>query len=268
LRSRIYDEQIRSFIHSTGFEKVSLRVVNSTEGAPTFAKPNFQLPRLMEYGNLMVQEQQRVENSGLVREYNQVLQDRSFPAPEMRDRPEPVSVPAPKPVTAPTSTSDYLAYPIQPAHYNTYVDAPKNRPELTPAPAPKPISIPTLTPVTDEPTSVNNRFVYPNQNAHYNTHVDPSRHNDVLSTRIGLETLERMRTDLAQGHNIGIEFVDKRRYKMNSWQNYGSVVVGESEAIIALESCLTEHEDDYVRLFGIESNTRRRLWEKIVQRPN
>ena len=268
LRSRIYDEQIRSFIHSTGFEKVSLRVVNSTEGAPTFAKPNFQLPRLMEYGNLMVQEQQRVEHSGLVREYNQVLQDKSFPAPEMRDRPEPVSVPAPKPVTAPTSTSDYLAYPIQPAHYNTYVDAPKNRPELTPAPAPKPISIPTLTPVTDEPTSVNNRFVYPNQNAHYNTHVDPSRHNDVLSTRIGLETLERMRTDLAQGHNIGIEFVDKRRYKMNSWQNYGSVVVGESEAIIALESCLTEHEDDYVRLFGIESNTRRRLWEKIVQRPN
>ena len=77
-----------------------------------------------------------------------------------------------------------------------------------------------------------------------------------------------MRTDLAQGHNIGIEFVDKRRFKMNSWQNYGSVVVGESEAIIALESWLTEHEDDYVRLFGIESNTRRRLWEKIVQRPN
>ena len=211
LRSRIYDEQIRDFIHSTGFEKVSLRVVNSTEGAPTFAKPNFQLPRLMEYGNLMVQEQQRVENSGLVREYNQALQDRSFPT--------------------------------------------SNNGEPKPSPAP-------------EPTANTNQFVYPTQGTNYNTHVDPSRHNDVLSTRIGLETLERMRTDLAQGHNIGIEFVDKRRFKMNSWQNYGSVVVGESEAIIALESCLTEHEDDYVRLFGIESNTRRRLWEKIVQRPN
>ena len=211
LRSRIYDEQIRDFIHSTGFEKVSLRVVNSTEGAPTFAKPNFQLPRLMEYGNLMVQEQQRVENSGLVREYNQVLQDRSFPT--------------------------------------------SNNGEPKPSPAP-------------EPKANTNQFVYPTQGTNYNTHVDPSRHNDVLSTRIGLETLERMRTDLAQGHNIGIEFVDKRRFKMNSWQNYGSVVVGESEAIIALESCLTEHEADYVRLFGIESNTRRRLWEKIVQRPN
>ena len=73
LRSRIYDEQIRDFIHNTGFEKISLRVVNSTEAAPTFAKPNFQLPRLIEYGNLMVEEQQRVENSGLVKEYNQVL---------------------------------------------------------------------------------------------------------------------------------------------------------------------------------------------------
>ncbi len=228
LRSRIYDEQIRSFIHSTGFEKVSLRVVNSTEGAPTFAKPNFQLPRLMEYANLMVQEQQRVENSGLVREYNQVLQDRSFPTSAKSDRPES------KPLIAPdrTNISDYSETPASDSTFNP------------------------------------NRFTYPIKPANYNTHVDPSRHNDVLSTRIGLETLERMRTDLAQGHNIGIEFVDKRRFKMNSWQNYGSVVVGESEAIIALESCLTEHEDDYVRLFGIESNTRRRLWEKIVQRPN
>ncbi len=212
LRSRIYDEQIRDFIHSTGFEKVSLRVVNSTQGAPTFSKPNFQLPRLIEYGNLMVQEQQRVENSGLVREYNQALQEKTRPTPNNGDRPEPLPVSNPTPNT--------------------------------------------------------NQFVYPVQSANYNTHVDPHRHNEVLATRIGLETLERMRTDLAQGHNIGIEYVDKRRFTINSWQSYGPAIVGESEAIIALESCLTEHENDYVRLFGIESTTRRRLWEKIIQRPN
>ncbi len=269
LRSRIYDEQIRSFIHSTGFEKVSLRVVNSTEGAPTFAKPNFQLPRLIEYGNLMVKEQQRVENSGLVREYNQALQDKSFPTPEMRG---PAPKPAPQPVLEdPTTVANRFAYPIQPAHYNNLDESQSRDRPLTPSPAPKHISIPTLTPVSTpvaaDPTAITNRFVYPNQSAHHNTHIDPNRHNEVLTTRIGLETLERMRTDLAQGHHIGIEFVDKRRFKTNSWQNYGSVVVGESEAIIALESCLTEHENDYVRLFGIESGTRRRLWEKIVQRP-
>lgn len=72
LRSRIYDEQIRSFIHETGIEKVSLRVVNSAEGPPAFKKPDFRLDRLLEYGKLMVQEQQQVQNTRLVEEYNQV----------------------------------------------------------------------------------------------------------------------------------------------------------------------------------------------------
>lgn len=36
LRSRIYDEQIRNFIHQIGFERVSLRIVNSIEGPPEF----------------------------------------------------------------------------------------------------------------------------------------------------------------------------------------------------------------------------------------
>ena len=48
LRSRIYDEQIRQFIHETGLERVSLRVVNSTQGPPNFKKPDFRLPRLLE----------------------------------------------------------------------------------------------------------------------------------------------------------------------------------------------------------------------------
>ena len=74
VRSRIYDEQIRHFIHEIGIEQVSLRVVNSTEGPPTFKKPDFRLPLLLEYGNLMVQEQQRVQNTRLVQEYNEALQ--------------------------------------------------------------------------------------------------------------------------------------------------------------------------------------------------
>ncbi|GJD18528.1 hypothetical protein RIVM261_034840 [Rivularia sp. IAM M-261] len=73
LRSRIYDEQIRHFIHEIGIEKVSQRVVNSVEGPPQFKKPNFKLPYLIEMGNLMVGEQQRVQNSKLVEEYNRGL---------------------------------------------------------------------------------------------------------------------------------------------------------------------------------------------------
>ena len=70
LRSRIYDEQIRLFIHEVGINKVSSRVVNSVDGPPIFKKPNFTLARLIEFGNLMVQEQQQVQNSRLVEEYN------------------------------------------------------------------------------------------------------------------------------------------------------------------------------------------------------
>ncbi|WP_413198617.1 ribulose bisphosphate carboxylase small subunit [Nostoc piscinale] len=76
LRSRIYDEQIRDFIHQIGYERISLRVVNSVEGPPEFKKPDFTLSHLIESGNFMVGEQKRVENSQLVDEYNRLNRGR------------------------------------------------------------------------------------------------------------------------------------------------------------------------------------------------
>src|SRR4028119_1594238 len=73
LRSRFYDEQIRQFIHDVGINKVSSRLVNSSEEPPKFPKPDFKLPRLIEFGNLLRGEQKQVEEMGLVREYNQAL---------------------------------------------------------------------------------------------------------------------------------------------------------------------------------------------------
>ncbi|MEH2050294.1 ribulose bisphosphate carboxylase small subunit [Nostoc sp.] len=78
LRSRIYDEQIRNYIHKVGFEQVSLSVVNSVEGPPEFKKPNFTLSHLIESGNLMVGEHKRVENSQLVDEYNRLNRGRNY----------------------------------------------------------------------------------------------------------------------------------------------------------------------------------------------
>jgi len=71
LRSRIYDEQIRDFIHHIGIDKVSKRLVNSVEAPPEFAHPNFQLSHLIEIGNLMVGEQHKIQEMRLVEEYNQ-----------------------------------------------------------------------------------------------------------------------------------------------------------------------------------------------------
>lgn len=71
LRSRIYDEQIREFIHKIGIERVSKRLVNTLEAAPDFPNPNFSLAHLIEMGSLMVGQQKRIQEMRLVDEYNQ-----------------------------------------------------------------------------------------------------------------------------------------------------------------------------------------------------
>lgn len=69
LRARLYDEQIRAFIHQVGIERISLRVVNSLEGPPNFQALNCSLYRLLEFGSLLQQEQERVRQRTLIDEY-------------------------------------------------------------------------------------------------------------------------------------------------------------------------------------------------------
>ncbi len=80
LRARIYDEQIRDFIHRVGIERVARNVVNTTT-PPTFSQPEFRLDRLLEVGHAMVREQERVRDMQLVREYNRALQSEAFVPP-------------------------------------------------------------------------------------------------------------------------------------------------------------------------------------------
>ncbi|MEO0409986.1 MAG: AAA family ATPase, partial [Cyanobacteria bacterium P01_A01_bin.135] len=80
LRARIYDEEVRHFINTVGIERISMRVVNSTQGAPQLPKPRMTLKRLMKQGQAMVEEQRRVQEGQLAETYNRVLQ-RGQPAP-------------------------------------------------------------------------------------------------------------------------------------------------------------------------------------------
>ncbi|MBD2363246.1 ribulose bisphosphate carboxylase small subunit [Anabaena minutissima FACHB-250] len=108
LRSRIYDKQIREFIHQVGYENVSLRVVNSLEGAPAFKKPNFNLSHLIESGNFIMGEQQRVETSQLVDEYNRLNRGRGYqpaPPPEVTPKSQPSPNGSPKHQSASTHLS-------------------------------------------------------------------------------------------------------------------------------------------------------------------
>lgn len=72
LRAQIYDEQIIDFIHRVGVENVSRNVVN-TKTPPSFKKPDFRIDHLIEVGQMLVREQRRLQEMGLVQEYNQAL---------------------------------------------------------------------------------------------------------------------------------------------------------------------------------------------------
>jgi len=89
------------------------------------------------------------------------------------------------------------------------------------------------------------------------------------ATNLNSEVVEQIQNLLAQGYRIGVEHVDKRRFRTGSWQSCASIQTQDTtEAIATLESCLADHEGEYIRLFGIDPNARRRILETIVQRPN
>lgn len=69
LRSRVYDEQVRDFIQKVGLHKVSAHLVNNPDTQIQFHKANFGLKHLIELGQFMVQEQQRLKNMRLAEEY-------------------------------------------------------------------------------------------------------------------------------------------------------------------------------------------------------
>ncbi|BAZ17342.1 ribulose bisphosphate carboxylase small chain [Calothrix sp. NIES-4071] len=312
LRSRIYDEQIRHFIHEVGFEKVSKRVVNSVEGPPQFKKPNFKLPYLIEMGNLIVGEQQRVQNSQLVEEYNRGLFSRkvvtrvdaaapiytnnapvaevvtTVTTPVIVQELAPISAPtvagvgtltksAPKlpvgtpfhaPATMPVGTAykQPVVEPVETPINSSPIAAPVVAGVGTLATAPR---LPVGTPFHTPNASGVNQAITPvvNNSAYYKQYTDNTQL--APGTHLSLETQELVREILAQGHKIGIEHVDERRFRMGSWQSSAVGEISESSDVIsAIESCLGEFSNEYIRLVAIDPRNRRRVMETIIQRPS
>ncbi|KHN20913.1 Ribulose bisphosphate carboxylase/oxygenase activase 1, chloroplastic [Glycine soja] len=60
LRARVYDDEVRKWISGVGVDLIGKKLVNSKEGPPTFDQPKMTLSKLLEYGNMLVQEQKNV----------------------------------------------------------------------------------------------------------------------------------------------------------------------------------------------------------------
>ncbi|WJX64028.1 AFG3 protein [Trifolium repens] len=69
LRARVYDDEVRKWISSVGIETIGKKLVNSKEGPPTFEQPKMTLEKLLEYGNMLVQEQENVKRVQLADKY-------------------------------------------------------------------------------------------------------------------------------------------------------------------------------------------------------
>jgi ribulose bisphosphate carboxylase small subunit len=88
------------------------------------------------------------------------------------------------------------------------------------------------------------------------------------STRLTPDMVTEVNRILGMGDRLGIEWVDERRFRANSWNCYNTLQGNGAEAITALEACLEEHHGDYVRLVTISAKDRRRISENIIHRPS
>ncbi|PSP32274.1 MAG: carbon dioxide-concentrating mechanism protein CcmM [Cyanobacteria bacterium QS_8_48_54] len=87
-------------------------------------------------------------------------------------------------------------------------------------------------------------------------------------SQLSSEVVQQVRQLLSQGYQIGTEHVDKRRFRTGTWQSCAPIEARqESEVVAALEDCLANHPGEYVRMFGIDPNSKQRGTEHIIQRP-
>ena len=69
MRARVYDDEVRKWVSGVGIEAIGKKLVNSREGPPIFEQPKMTIEKLMEYGNMLVQEQENVKRVQLADKY-------------------------------------------------------------------------------------------------------------------------------------------------------------------------------------------------------
>ncbi|NEQ21323.1 MAG: AAA family ATPase [Microcoleus sp. SIO2G3] len=241
LRSRLFDEQVRDLIHKVGIEKISQRVVNSADRPPEFRSPDFRLAHLIELGRQMVAEQQRIENMRLGREYlgKEYSETRRDDQTKLSE------------TAANASARNWAA-----SEFSAPNGSPAGRSETDQ------LRWPRSAAETDSNNTETTRDTS-------RTATAPSRatsYEGVHSgSRLDANMEQQVRNLIGGGGRVGIEWVDQRRFRTNAWQSFATAQ-NQADAIAALEACLNEHPQDYVRLVGINAN-RQRTGESIVQRP-
>jgi carbon dioxide concentrating mechanism protein CcmM len=86
--------------------------------------------------------------------------------------------------------------------------------------------------------------------------------------RLSPEIVSQVRQLLSQGYRVSAEHADARRFRISSWTTCPPIQsTRDTDVLAALESCIAEHNGEYVRMIGVDTKTKRRVTEVIVQRP-
>jgi carbon dioxide concentrating mechanism protein CcmM len=113
----------------------------------------------------------------------------------------------------------------------------------------------TLSNGSGKNTSFNSSFSVPNAAGNVKTTLSP-------------EIVASVRRLLESSYQISTEHADLRRFRSSSWHTCKPVSATRiQDAITQLETCLTDHQGEYVRLIGIDKQAKRRVHEEIIQRP-
>jgi carbon dioxide concentrating mechanism protein CcmM len=79
---------------------------------------------------------------------------------------------------------------------------------------------------------------------------------------------QEIRRLLSQGYRIGLEYADARRFRTGSWQSCPLAQGSEGSVLSSVAACMDEHQGKYLQLIGVDTNSRSRVLELIIQRPD
>jgi carbon dioxide concentrating mechanism protein CcmM len=86
---------------------------------------------------------------------------------------------------------------------------------------------------------------------------------------LATEVVDHVRQLLQQGFRVGTEHASPRQFQASAWKSCAPIQATQEGAVLSeLEACLNDHAGEYVRLIGIDARAKRRVLEKIVQRPS
>lgn len=95
-----------------------------------------------------------------------------------------------------------------------------------------------------------------------------AKHTSNVRTSLSSDTVAAVRRLLESSYQITTEHADARRFRSSSWHSCQPVSATRLQDVVSqLESCLSDHQGEYVRLVGVDTKARRRVHEEIIQRP-